>query len=121
MLGRNNCEIASKLNFWSNSLMFYAAIKGINTAGQALHPPFAAASAASRMALNPSVLHLLNHARASTVAISLRSSMDLFANPVGCRISLAKRLAFCVFKRKLAEPSPGLVIKPRLGNQAQAW
>jgi hypothetical protein len=28
-------------------------------------------------------------------------SMDLFANPVGCRPSLAKCCAFCVFKRKL--------------------
>ncbi|MDR2600914.1 MAG: hypothetical protein LBC53_00450 [Spirochaetaceae bacterium] len=27
--------------------------------------------------------------------------LDLFANPVGCRPSLAKCLAFCVFKRKL--------------------
>jgi hypothetical protein len=50
-------------------------IKGINTAGQALHPPPAAASAASRRVLNPSFPHSLNHARASTVAISLRSSI----------------------------------------------
>jgi predicted nucleic acid-binding protein len=50
-------------------------IKGINTAGQALHPPPTAASAASRGVLNPSVPHSLNHARASTVAISLRSSI----------------------------------------------
>jgi hypothetical protein len=50
-------------------------IKGINTAGQALHPPPAAASAASRGVLNPSFPHSLDHARASTVAISLRSSI----------------------------------------------
>jgi AcrR family transcriptional regulator len=50
-------------------------IKGINTAGQALHPLPAAASAASRGVLNPSFPHSLNHARASTVAISLRSSI----------------------------------------------
>jgi hypothetical protein len=57
-------------------------IKGINTAGQALHQkqirdlrPPAAASAASRGVLNPSVPHSLDHARASTVAISLRSSI----------------------------------------------
>jgi hypothetical protein len=57
-------------------------IKGINTAGQALdqkqirdlRPP-AAASAASRGVLNPSFPHSLNHARASTVAILLRSSI----------------------------------------------
>jgi hypothetical protein len=62
-------------------------IKGINTAGQALHQkqirnafrrdlrPPAAASAASRGVLNPSVPHSLDHTRASTVAISLRSSI----------------------------------------------
>ncbi|MDR1230558.1 MAG: TfoX/Sxy family DNA transformation protein [Spirochaetaceae bacterium] len=50
-------------------------IKGINTAGQALHPPPAAASAASRRVLNPSFPHSLDHTRASTVAISLRSSI----------------------------------------------
>jgi hypothetical protein len=57
-------------------------IKGINTARQALHQkqirdlrPPAAASAASRGVLNPSFPHSLDHARASTVAISLRSSM----------------------------------------------
>jgi hypothetical protein len=57
-------------------------IKGINIAGQALdqkqisdlRPP-AAASAASCGVLNPSFPHPLNHARASTVAISLRSSI----------------------------------------------
>jgi hypothetical protein len=50
-------------------------IKGINTAGQALHPPPAAASTASRGVLNPSSPHSLDHVRASTVAISLRSSI----------------------------------------------
>jgi hypothetical protein len=63
-------------------------MKGINTAGQALHPPSAAASAASRGVLNPSVPHSLNHARASTVAISLRSSIT--PSPAG-----AKRALFC--------------------------
>ncbi|MDR2602680.1 MAG: hypothetical protein LBC53_09595 [Spirochaetaceae bacterium] len=43
-------------------------------------------------------------------------TLDLFANPVGCRPSLAKCCAFCVFKRKLAEPSQGLAIKPSLGS-----
>ncbi|MDR1231494.1 MAG: hypothetical protein LBK61_08855, partial [Spirochaetaceae bacterium] len=38
-------------------------------------PPPAAASAASRGVLNPSFPHSLDHARASTVAISLRSSI----------------------------------------------
>ncbi|MDR1232632.1 MAG: hypothetical protein LBK61_14670 [Spirochaetaceae bacterium] len=52
-------------------------IKGINTAGQALHPPPTAASTASRGVLNPSFPHSLDHARASTVAISLRSSIKL--------------------------------------------
>ncbi|MDR1230332.1 MAG: HAD family hydrolase [Spirochaetaceae bacterium] len=51
-------------------------IKGINTAGQALHLPQAAAYAASREVLNPSVPHSLDHARVSTVAISLRSSIN---------------------------------------------
>jgi type I restriction enzyme R subunit len=41
-----------------------------------MHPPPTAASAASRGVLNPSVPHSLNHARASTVAISLRSSIN---------------------------------------------
>ncbi|MDR1231320.1 MAG: hypothetical protein LBK61_07960 [Spirochaetaceae bacterium] len=57
-------------------------IKGINTAGQALHQkqirdlrPPAAAYTASRRVLNPSVPHSLDHARTSTVAISLRSSI----------------------------------------------
>jgi hypothetical protein len=40
-----------------------------------LRPP-AAALAASRGVLNPSVPHSLDHARASTVAISLRSSIN---------------------------------------------
>jgi folylpolyglutamate synthase/dihydropteroate synthase len=40
-----------------------------------LRPP-AAASAASRRVLNPSFPHSLDHARASTVAISLRSSIN---------------------------------------------
>ncbi|MDR1232614.1 MAG: hypothetical protein LBK61_14580, partial [Spirochaetaceae bacterium] len=44
------------------------------------HPPPAAASAASRGVLNPSVPHSLDHARASTVAISLRSSITLKAS-----------------------------------------
>jgi hypothetical protein len=66
---------------------FALQIKGINTAGQAghpngvpMHPPPTAASAASRGVLNhrlskPPVPHSLNHARASTAAISLRSSI----------------------------------------------
>jgi hypothetical protein len=62
---------------------------GINTAGQAghpngvpMHPPPMAASAASRGVLNPSVPHSLNHARASTVAISLRSSIMVFCREI---------------------------------------
>jgi putative membrane protein len=61
-------------------------IKGINTAGQALHPPPAAASEASRGVLNPSFPHSLDHARASTVAISLRSSINRFSTfTAGCK------------------------------------
>ncbi|MDR1232548.1 MAG: hypothetical protein LBK61_14240, partial [Spirochaetaceae bacterium] len=44
-----------------------------------LRPP-AAAYAASRGVLNPSVPHSLDHARASTVAISLRSSITAKSN-----------------------------------------
>jgi hypothetical protein len=51
-------------------------IKGINTAGQALRPAPVAPSAASHGVLNPSVPHSLDHVRASTDAISLRSSID---------------------------------------------
>jgi hypothetical protein len=54
-------------------------MKSINTAGQALYPPdhlqVVRLSAASRWVLNPSVPHSLNHVRASTDAISLRSSI----------------------------------------------
>jgi hypothetical protein len=71
-------------------------IKGINTAGQALHQkqirdlrPPAAASAASREVLNPSFPHSLDHARASTVAISLRSSIKISSDDM----LLAKRSA----------------------------
>ncbi|MDR2648884.1 MAG: glycosyltransferase family 39 protein [Clostridiales bacterium] len=65
-------------------------IKGINTAGQAehpngepVHPPLAAASAASGGVLNhrllePPVPHSLNQTSASAVAISLRSSIMFF-------------------------------------------
>jgi carbonic anhydrase len=81
-------------------------IKGINTAGQALHQkqirnafrrdlrPPAAASAASRRVLNPSFPHSLDHARASTVAISLRSSItgEGVAEPQA-RINLADLFA----------------------------
>jgi hypothetical protein len=56
-------------------LLMRQRIKGINTAGQALYLPSAAASAASRRVLNPSFPHSLDHARASMVAISLRSSI----------------------------------------------
>ncbi|MDR1230481.1 MAG: nitrogenase component 1 [Spirochaetaceae bacterium] len=65
-------------------------IKGINTAGQALHQkqirdlrPPAAASVASRGVLSPSFPHSLDHARASTVAISLRSSIKRAVNILG--------------------------------------
>jgi hypothetical protein len=74
-------------------------IKGINTAGQALHQkqirdlrPSAAASAASRGVLNPSVPHSLDHARASTVAISLRSSIKRKGGVPAC----VDGYAFCV-------------------------
>ncbi|MDR0443414.1 MAG: hypothetical protein LBH44_08425 [Treponema sp.] len=43
-------------------------MKGINTAGQALHPSPAATSAASRGVLNPSFPHSLGHGCASTAA-----------------------------------------------------
>jgi hypothetical protein len=64
-------------------------IKGINTAGQALHPPPAAASAASREVLNPSFPHSLDYARASTVAISLRSSINKWHSHAGGQILIA--------------------------------
>ncbi|MDR2601352.1 MAG: hypothetical protein LBC53_02715 [Spirochaetaceae bacterium] len=46
--------------------------------------------------------------------INRKKRLDLFANLVGCRPSLAKCYAFYVFKRKLAESSPVKL------NQAQA-
>jgi hypothetical protein len=71
-----------------------AFIKGINTAGQALHPPPAAASAASCGVLNPSFPRSLDHARASTVAISLRSSIKADKKSDRSQMRLAERLAY---------------------------
>jgi hypothetical protein len=83
--------------------LYFSVIKGINTAGQALHPPPAAASAASRGVLNPSLPHSLDHARASTVAISLRSSINLKTRSPAQQLPGAKKITFiqkCMFRKK---------------------
>ncbi|MDR1230544.1 MAG: hypothetical protein LBK61_03980, partial [Spirochaetaceae bacterium] len=59
-----------------------------------LRPP-AAASAASRGVLNPSFPHSLDHARASTVAISLRSSIMKAVYGFCAGATLAVLDAFC--------------------------
>jgi hypothetical protein len=76
-------------------------MKGINTAGQALHPPQAAALAASRGVLNRSVPHSLDHARASTVAISLRSSIKTSSTYLTSRL-----FTFPSLERGIHENSP---------------
>jgi hypothetical protein len=74
--GKMNADGGRVRRVASGFMVFAGKIKGINTAGQAPRPPPAAATAASRRVLNPSFPHSLNHARASTVAISLRSSIN---------------------------------------------
>ncbi|MDR1230516.1 MAG: hypothetical protein LBK61_03835, partial [Spirochaetaceae bacterium] len=70
------------------------------------HPPQAAASAASRGVLNPSFPHSLDHARASTVAISLRSSI----NPqIFCCHSAVKVNNKKLFVKVLCAPHPQAV------------